>query len=121
MLTGMAKPDQNSETITSSDLTVILDPDFPQIIQYTDRSSGAVLYGTEEKLDTVVVNGTEYVPEVSSAVADNSVEYTLTIPKIKVGMDVSLAVDNSVVDFHITEIRERSSTLVKTLNFPVTI
>src|SRR5215217_5199066 len=67
-------------TISSSSLRVSVDNGFPRVASYADSRTGAVLYGNEDKLSQVVLNGTAYTPEVTSHKSRDRVDYVLRFP-----------------------------------------
>lgn len=54
-----------TQTIASSVLQVNVDTAFPKVNQYTWLANGAVMYGSEDTLNQVYINGTAYTPTVS--------------------------------------------------------
>src|SRR6266545_3462728 len=106
-------------TISSSALRVSVDDGFPRVASYTDIASGAVLYGNEDTLSQVTLNGTNYTPTVSSTVATDHVDYTLTFSAFgNVAIDVTLKVIGNHLDLDVTRIADTTANPVKTLAFP---
>src|SRR6266545_749975 len=106
-------------TISSSALRVSVDDGFPRVASYTDIASGAVLYGNEDTLSQVTLNGTNYTPTVSSTVATDHVDYTLTFSAFgNVAIDVTLKVTGNHLDLDVTRIADTTANPVKTLAFP---
>lgn len=104
--------------LDSSALTVEVDSAFPRIIQYLWKSGGAVLYGQEDSLNTIIINGTSYQPAVTFSQTTSTASYTLSIGSIGVSLAVTISVENNVVNFNLTQITETSSAKVRTLEFP---
>ncbi|TCP22341.1 endo-alpha-N-acetylgalactosaminidase [Scopulibacillus darangshiensis] len=115
---GQAFAKENTVTITSEDLTVQVDKDFPRVIQYKWNKNGAILYGQDHKLSTVRINGEEYHPTVTSKTATDAVIYHLSFSKIDVNMTIRLEVAGNVLSFKVTKIEEKGAAKVNTLSFP---
>lgn len=76
-------------TITSGTLSVRVDSAFPRVIDY--NLGGRVLYGQEDTLSQVVVNGTAYTPTVTSTVAADRVDYSMSFSNgATVGVRISV-------------------------------
>lgn len=92
---------------------------FPQVIQYTDRASGAVLHGNDTALTTLEINGEAQPVEVrSKKIDDSSAEYTVTPTSLDgVEFTVSLTVKKNVVTVAFTEIVDPGKK-VATLRIP---
>ncbi|WP_330633025.1 endo-alpha-N-acetylgalactosaminidase family protein [Halocatena halophila] len=108
----------STATIESSDLSVTVATDFPRIIEYAHTPTGGLLYGTSASLSTLLIDGTEYTPSVSSTVRDGAIEYRLAVPSIAVTIDCSIRVSGSIVAFTVTDIQEGGSRMVHTLEIP---
>lgn len=105
-------------TIESSKLRVTVDDSFPRIIQYQWLANGAVIYGQEDTLTTVKINGTEYTPAVTSSKTEDTITYNLDFSSIGVKMTMHFKVVENTVEFKVTDIKETDSTLVKTFEIP---
>jgi len=106
-------------TIASADLRVSVDSAFPRVISYTDVASGAVLYGDEDTLSQVLINGTSYTPTVTATTATDHVDYVLTFGNYgNVEIDVTLKVTGRELDLNVTKIADTSSNPVNSLAFP---
>ncbi|MEC0230758.1 endo-alpha-N-acetylgalactosaminidase family protein [Paenibacillus alba] len=105
-----------TQSIASSVLSVDLDPAFPKVNQYTWLANGAVLYGSEDTLNQIYINGTAYTPTVAfSSPTSNTALYTLTIAAIQVVITLQMKVVNNTLLFDITNIAENGTTKVNTL------
>lgn len=106
--------------LDSGTLSVQVDPAFPRVLGYTDDATGKVLYGQEDQLSTVLINGSSYTPTVSStAVGSAEQDYVLTFPTAAgVEIDAKLAVSGSVLDFAVTKITDTTALRINTLEFP---
>lgn len=108
-----------STTIQSAKMQVTIDDQFPRVIQYEWLSSGKIMYGQEDTLSTVNINGVSYTPTVSFVTnGTDKATYTLTFPTIDVVMTVTIDVADNVLNFKVTSIQESGSTLVQTVEFP---
>ncbi len=106
-----------TQTIASSVLQVNVDTAFPKVNQYTWLANGAVMYGSEDTLNQVYINGTAYTPTVSfSTTGSDTVLYTLTFPSINIVVSVQMKVVNNTLLFDITNIAENGATKVNTID-----
>lgn len=105
-----------TQSISSSVLSVDVDTAFPKVNQYTWLANGAVMYGSEDALNQVYINGTAYTPTVSfAAPSSDTVLYTLTISSINVVLTVQMKVVKNTLLFDVTNIAENGATKVNTL------
>lgn len=108
-----------STTVQSAVMQVTIDDQFPRVIQYEWLSSGKIMYGQEDALSTVNINGVSYTPAVQFTKTDaNKAIYTLTFASINVVMTVEIEVVDNVLSFKVTNIQESGSTLVRTFEIP---
>lgn len=106
-------------TIRSEKMIVEIDETFPRVTGYTLSPSGAVLYGQEEVLSQIKINGDTYIPQVTfKKLSSNEACYNLRVPELKVELEMSMQVEENVLDFKVTNIEETGDTLVKTLEIP---
>ena len=105
-------------TVESTALSVQVDDQFPRVIQYTWTSNGAVLYGQDDPLSQVRINGTNYTPTVHFSNTADQASYTLRISSINVEMDVVIKVVENRVEFNVTQIRENGATKVMSVELP---
>ncbi len=106
------------DTISSNALEVSVSSEFPQVEQYLYKANGAVIYGQEDALDTVVINGKAYQPEVKFRKSGSKARYALTFAEIGVRIDAEFVVKDNILAFNVTKVREDGDTLVKTIEFP---
>ncbi|WP_197080918.1 endo-alpha-N-acetylgalactosaminidase family protein [Gordoniibacillus kamchatkensis] len=100
-------------------MEVTIDDQFPRVIQYQWLSNGKMMYGQEDAISTVNINGVSYTPTVQFAQTElDKATYTLTFQNIDVVMTVVIEVVENVMNFKVTNIQENGSTLVKTVEFP---
>ncbi|TYP74846.1 endo-alpha-N-acetylgalactosaminidase family protein [Paenibacillus methanolicus] len=108
-----------SQTIASAQMTVTVDDQFPRVIDYTMAGSGAKLYGQDETLTQVKINGTAYTPAVTFAKPDGATaQYAMNIASIGVTVNATLKVVGSMLEFKVTGITESGATKVNTFEIP---
>ncbi|MVQ41493.1 endo-alpha-N-acetylgalactosaminidase [Microbacterium sp. MAH-37] len=92
---------------------------FPQVVQYVDRASGAVMRGNDTALTSIEINGTaQPVSVASSRVDDSTVEYVLTPTALDgVRLTARLSVKKNVVTLKFTDIQDPGKK-VATLRIP---
>ena len=92
---------------------------FPQVVQYLDRASGAVMRGNDSALTSIQINGTLQPVSVSSTQIDGStVEYVLTPTALDdVRLTARLSVKKNVVTLKFTDIQDPGKK-VATLRIP---
>src|ERR1035438_3762635 len=79
--------------ISSPALKVRVDTAFPRVVDYQWKANGATLYGQEEALHEVAINGTNYTPKVRfSSKGKDSVTYVLDFPALQVEITVVMKV-----------------------------
>ncbi|MGG1553462.1 endo-alpha-N-acetylgalactosaminidase family protein [Paenibacillus ferrarius] len=105
-----------SQSIASSVLRVDVDTAFPKVSQYTWLASGAVMYGSEDTLNQIIINGTAYTPTVAfSSPSSDTALYTLTISSLQVDLTIQMKVVNNTLLWDVTNIAENGTTRVSTL------
>ncbi|MFD0693001.1 endo-alpha-N-acetylgalactosaminidase family protein [Paenibacillus sp. GCM10027628] len=105
-----------TQSIASSVLSVDLDTTFPKVNQYTWLANGAVMYGSEDTLNQIYINGTAYTPAVIFSMPSlDTALYTLTISSIQIVITAQMKVVNNTLLFDITNIAENGATQVNTL------
>ncbi len=109
---------ETPQPIQSKTLKVILDPAFPRIIQYTWLATGDLLYGQEDKLSQILINGKSYVPEIKFSKTKNSAQYILSVPEINVAVSIQIKVVSNIVEFNVVRISENGSFKVSTFEIP---
>ena len=105
-------------TLSSPVMQVTIDDAFPRVIQYKWLADGSVLYGQEDALSTVTINGTDYTPAVTfKQSAAGRARYTLKFAELNVEMAVEISVTGNTLDFRIVRIVENGREKVKTVEF----
>lgn len=105
--------------LESKTLAASLDPEFPRIIQYKLKDSGAVLYGQTAPVSKVELNGSEEACRVKfTKSAADSGEYRLVFPKSEIAVTMRVTVGQDAVEMQFTEVKERGKSLLKTISFP---
>ncbi|MEU8706578.1 endo-alpha-N-acetylgalactosaminidase family protein [Streptomyces sp. NPDC048565] len=114
---GTALAAQRETVLRSHDLEVRVDPDFPRIISYTDRAAGAVLHGQEDPVTSVLIDGTDRTPRVTSRSARDRATYTLAFDG---GTEIraEIRVTGRRVEWRITRITDTATLRVGTLQIP---
>lgn len=117
---GKANAQQNSDEfiISSDELNVTLDSEFPRVIEYEWLKNGAKLYGQSEKITKVKINGEEYTPDVMVSKKKNHAEYTLNFKSLQVTITMVLQVKNNVLELKVKNIKETGSFKVGTFEIP---
>ncbi|MFB7374918.1 endo-alpha-N-acetylgalactosaminidase family protein [Streptomyces sp. NPDC056222] len=111
-----------AEAVIGSDqLSVAVAEDFPRVLSYTDRATGARLLGSTAPVTEIVLNGTAYAVQTKGAPAltATSAAYTLTFPALTgVEIDATLSVRGRATTFKVTAVRDTESFRVGTLDIP---
>ncbi|WP_314587815.1 endo-alpha-N-acetylgalactosaminidase family protein [Paenibacillus terrigena] len=102
--------------IESNQMKVQVDQKFPRVIKY--ELSNKVLNGSEDVLDKIRINGTDYVPKVDYTESENEADYTLTISELDVVMKLSITVKDNTLDFLVTDVKENGSARIHTIEIP---
>jgi endo-alpha-N-acetylgalactosaminidase len=107
--------------ISSGRLTVAVAEDFPRVLSYTDRGSGASLLGSTAPVTAVTLNGTAYGVRLQGAprIEPSAAHYTLVFPELPgVALDAALTVSGRAVTFRITAVRDTGTFRVGTIDIP---
>ncbi|MFJ8300429.1 endo-alpha-N-acetylgalactosaminidase family protein [Streptomyces sp. NPDC094447] len=119
--TASAPGAADGPVITSGRLAVAVAADFPRVLSYTDRASGARLLGSTAPVTKVVLNGTAHDVRVKAAPAltASAAAYTLVFPELPgVEIDARLGVDGRTTTFRVTAVRDTEAFRVGTLDIP---
>ncbi len=113
-------PDPRATVIKSGDLAVSVAEDFPRVLGYTDRDTGARLGGSTAPVTSVTLNGTAYPVEAAMEKTDeDSADYTLTFDDLPgVELEAGLSVHRRVTTFRIEEVRDTEEFRVGTIDIP---
>ncbi|MEE1814347.1 endo-alpha-N-acetylgalactosaminidase family protein [Streptomyces sp. SP18ES09] len=107
--------------IGSGRLSVAVAEDFPRVLSYTDRASGARLLGSTAPVTQVLLNGTAHAVRTLAApvLTARSAAYTLVFPDLPgVEIDARLSVDDRTTTFRVTAVRDTEAFRVGTLDIP---
>lgn len=107
-------------TISSQNLSVIVDDTYPNVIQYTYTPNGGVLYGNITGEKTIKINGTAYSGSqltITSTKYSDRIEYRISVNPINVVVDIKFQVMDNILNIDITGIQENASTQVNTIEF----
>ncbi|MER7950278.1 endo-alpha-N-acetylgalactosaminidase family protein [Streptomyces sp. NPDC096079] len=107
--------------LASDQLSVTVAEDFPRVLSYTDRASGARLLGSTAPVTRVVLNGTAHAVQAKGApvLTARSAAYTLVFPDLPgVEIDARLSVDGRTTTFKVTAVRDTETFRVGTIDVP---
>jgi endo-alpha-N-acetylgalactosaminidase len=105
-------------SISSSELVLTVDSEFPLIKQYKLLKNNAILNGNISNNKIVLINGMEFSPEVTSSVTENTITYVMSLEDIKVLLRVKIEVLDDIVDLKFIEIKEAGDFKIHTIAFP---
>ncbi|MFE0134203.1 endo-alpha-N-acetylgalactosaminidase family protein [Streptomyces sp. NPDC059037] len=114
-------PQAAQTVIASGQLTVAVADDFPRVLSYTDKATGARLIGSTRPVTEVTLNGKAYKVQVEGApqIGDATAAYTLTFPDLTgVEIDARLSVRGRATTFKITAVRDTEAFRVGTIDIP---
>ena len=109
---------QNIVTIQSKQLKVSVDNNFPRIAEYCWKATAASIKGQSKELSTILINGEEFTPRVTSVANTNKVQYSLDFQDIDIHIDFKIEVVNNVVEFDVTKVIENGAFKVHTIEIP---
>ncbi|MCD9020774.1 endo-alpha-N-acetylgalactosaminidase family protein [Cohnella silvisoli] len=112
------KAEAATQTLSNNFLSVQVDDAFPRVIQYTDLATNAVIYGQEDSLSKIKINGTLYTPSVTSIKSSDTITYNIDISSISVSLIVEFKLVDNVLEMNVTQINDSGSTKVYRLEFP---
>ncbi|MEU6485554.1 endo-alpha-N-acetylgalactosaminidase family protein [Streptomyces sp. NPDC046887] len=117
---GAVLPAAATVTLRSARLDVAVARDFPRVVSYTDRGTGARLLGSTRPVTEVVLNGTPHPVRVTNPIVRGaSARYTLAFPDLPgVELDAALSVAGRAVTFRVTAVRDTEAFRVSTLDIP---
>ena len=115
---GTARAESGSLTLTTSEMTVQVDPAFPAVQRYTWTADGSVLHGRTAGANQVLVNGTAYTPTVESTPGTDGVDYVLRIDELSLTLRARLSVAGHALTFQVTGIEESGTEKLRTLAIP---
>ncbi|MBP3962917.1 endo-alpha-N-acetylgalactosaminidase family protein [Paenibacillus lignilyticus] len=108
-----------SHTLVSDQLEVELDTAFPRVLHYRWTTNGAVLFGQEDRLLYVDLNGERYTPAVYlDSKSRTAASYQLVFASIQVEMTVSFALSGATLEMKITDIQEKGLFRIRTIAIP---
>lgn len=105
-------------TLTSPQLEVSLNKDFPSVHSYLWKKNNARLDGQIRDVKCISINGDCYWPGVESRREENRIIYTLKVRELDINITVSCEVQENVLHFTVTDIAEQGTARVRTLAFP---
>ncbi|MFH8371326.1 endo-alpha-N-acetylgalactosaminidase family protein [Streptomyces sp. NPDC018031] len=124
---GTAHARAAEPVLRSERLEVRVDPDFPGVISYTDRGTGAVLHGQRQPVRSVLIDETGHTPRTTATPGTDRITYTLTFddgtdpgrgsgPHTEI--DVEIRVHGWQVHWRVTRIHDTETLRVGTLRIP---
>jgi len=105
-------------SISSRELVLTVDSEFPAIKQYKLLKNNAVLNGNTSSNKIVLINGIAFSPKVTSSVKESAIIYTMSLEDIKVLLRVKIEVVDNIVDLKFIELKEDGDFKVNTIAFP---
>ncbi|GCD38446.1 hypothetical protein OEIGOIKO_06259 [Streptomyces chrestomyceticus JCM 4735] len=111
------RPRAGEAVLRSGALEVRVDTGFPRVLSYTDRGTGAVLYGQPDPVTRLLVDGTARTPRVTARPAADRITYTLAFDG-GTEIDAEITVDGWHVDWRVTRIADTPALRVGTLQIP---
>ncbi|MDZ5252090.1 endo-alpha-N-acetylgalactosaminidase family protein [Clostridium sp. LIBA-8841] len=111
----------NTDTLSSEELTVTVDTEFPNIVEY--RMGDKVIKGANKSRDEFLINGKIFKPTVQSEKVSEdsngeSYLYRLNFEDINVEMIISLTIVENTVKLQFEEINENGDFRVGTMQIP---
>ncbi|MEC4020682.1 endo-alpha-N-acetylgalactosaminidase family protein [Streptomyces sp. H27-D2] len=114
---GTAQAAPAESVLRSADLEVRVATDFPRVVSYTDRATGALLHGQEDAVGSLLIDGVEQTPKVSSRSRSGGIAYTLAFDG-GTEIDVEIRLDGRQLDWRVTRIADTQALRVGTLRIP---
>lgn len=111
----------DASVIGSAQLAVAVADDFPRVLTYTDRATGAQLSGSTRPVTAVTLNGTAHPVRLKGApsVTASAARYTLVFDGLPgVEIDASLSVSGRATTFKVTAVRDTGAFRVGTIDIP---
>lgn len=112
-----AAAEQPPLVIRSGALEVELGREFPRVVAYTDRSTGAVVHGQPDPIRWLLVNGARETPKVTVQASGDRADYTLRL-RGGTTIEVRISVSGSILDYRVTRIADTDALRVGTLQIP---
>ncbi|MFD4259508.1 endo-alpha-N-acetylgalactosaminidase family protein, partial [Streptomyces sp. NPDC058534] len=117
--TATTAADGDAAVIQSHDLSVRVAEDFPRVLSYTDRGTGARLGGSTAPVTSVTLNGKAYAVKAKMRLDHGRARYSLTFADLPgVELDASLSVRGRVTTFRIDAVRDTEAFRVGTIDVP---
>lgn len=104
------------KAVSSSDMTVFLDSQFPRVLRY-ELKSGEKMNGQEIAYNTVEINNKPYEPKITAEFTADKAVYHVDVAETKTTFDVAWQVNSNVLRMELLNIKE-GDIAVKTINFP---
>ena len=109
-------------TISSKQLEVTVDSDFPRVISYKHLDTDGIIYGQDQQINEIVLNGKSYTPEVTSKKSlfgSKNISYKMSFAEAgNVSMEASIKVKDDTVIFMIDKIEDNDDFKINTIEIP---
>lgn len=109
---------QKVTKLNSDQLSVSVDKTFPRIVNYQWKSSEAIIDGNKKELSSILINGDNYSPIVTSQKKGNKIFYTLNIKEIDLILNLHIKVEKNIVSLKFDKVIENGIFKVQTIEFP---
>lgn len=118
-LMPMAPPvvEESYAVIQSDVMEATIDTNFPRVASYKWKADDEILVGEEEQLYVMEINGDKYIPEVTSTVNADSVDYKLKVEELGMEISLRMSIEGNKLKMQVTDIKEGDVKL-QYLNFP---
>ncbi|MFQ9509792.1 MAG: endo-alpha-N-acetylgalactosaminidase family protein, partial [Lachnospiraceae bacterium] len=95
------------ETLSSDEMTVMLDRNFPRVIEYKMNESGNTMEGNTTVLNKLKINGQDYKPTVEfTKISADTAMYTLNIEELDAIIKIQVKVEGTILKMDFNEIKE---------------
>ncbi|OAB37012.1 hypothetical protein PMSD_09410 [Paenibacillus macquariensis subsp. defensor] len=102
--------------IESNQMKVEVDQNFPRVIKY--ELNNKVLNGSEDILNKIRINGTDYVPKVTYTEEADKAQYVLSVDELNVVITLTMTVEKNTLDFEVTKVEENGTAKIHTIEIP---
>ncbi|GMQ64049.1 hypothetical protein AN2V17_32860 [Vallitalea sp. AN17-2] len=112
--------EEKTTIISSEKMDVTVDENFPRVLSYKWKEDGSILHGEDEQLFIMEVNGEQYIPTVTSTIAEDksSIIYTMKdFGSTGIELQGKMSVIDNKLKFEIINVIE-PNVKFQTLNIP---
>lgn len=94
------------ETIASKEMEVLIDRNYPRVMEYK-MASGSTMDGNTQALDSILINGKEYKPEISfDKKTEDTAVYTINVKELNAVLTLQAKVEGTILKFDFLDIKE---------------